>query len=342
MNNKKKTIICIIIAIIVVLGVISAVFASKFLGNLNIDQEEYVYIDNDDNIDSVRQKLTDMNAGVSMMAFDMLNSYTHYEDHIRAGRYKVNNQLSTLDLFRNMRNHKSEPLNLIVPSVRTIDDMAGKLAKGLMIDSTTIADKFHDKDLYDSLGYTQQTFPALFIPNTYQVYWETSVDGLVKRLEQVNREFWTDERTDKAKKIGLTKVEVITLASIVDSETANDGEKARIAGLYMNRLHKDMLLQSDPTVIFAVGDFTIRRVLNKHLAVESPYNTYRVHGLPPGPIRIPTIAGIDAVLNYEHNNYIYMCAKEDFSGTHNFAENYAQHAANARRYVEALNKKGIK
>lgn len=342
MNSKKKTINCIFAAIIIVFGVISALFVGKFIGNLNIDEDEYVFIDTDDNIDSVRQKLTATNAGVSMMAFDMLNSYTHYEDHIRPGRYRVSNTLSTLDLFRNMRNHQSEPVNLIVPSVRTIDDMAGKLARNLMIDSATIADRLHDKTLCDSLGYTLQTIPALFIPNTYQVYWETSVDGLVSRLVQVNGEFWTDERVEKASKTGLTKVEVITLASIVDSETANDGEKPRIAGLYMNRLHKDMLLQSDPTVIYAVGDFTIRRVLNRHLAVESPYNTYRVHGLPPGPIRIPSIAGIDAVLNYEHHNYIYMCAKEDFSGTHNFAETYAQHAANARRYIEALNRKGIK
>ena len=146
----------------------------------------------------------------------------------------------------------------------------------------------------------------------------------------------------KAKKVGLSQNEVVTLASIVDSETANNGEKARIAGLYMNRLHRGILLQSDPTVIFAVGDFSIRRVLNKHLQVESPYNTYKVKGLPPGPIRIPSIAGIDAVLNYEHNNYIYMCAKEDFSGTHNFAVTYFEHQANARRYINALNQRGIK
>ena len=137
-------------------------------------------------------------------------------------------------------------------------------------------------------------------------------------------------------------MEVATLASIVESETSNNGEKARVAGLYMNRLNKGMLLQSDPTVIYGIGDFSIRRVLNYQLAYDSPYNTYKYQGLPPGPIRIPTIAGIDAVLNYEHHPYLYMCAKEDFSGTHNFAVSFSEHQQNARRYVNALNSRGIK
>ena len=248
----------------------------------------------------------------------------------------------TFTSFRDLRNHNSQPINLVVPSVRTIDLMAGRLARQLMLDSTTIATKFHDPETWKALGYNKETFPALFIPNTYEIYWETSIDKLIERLAEENAAFWNADRTALAKQIGLSKNEVVTLASIVDSETANNGEKARIAGLYMNRLHRGILLQSDPTVIFAVGDFTIRRVLNVHLQTPLPYNTYRVAGLPPDPIRIPSIAGIDAVLNYEHNDYIYMCAKEDFSGTHNFAVNYSDHLANARRYINALNQRGIK
>lgn len=342
MITKKRTIISIIIALLAIAVIAAVIVTNMLCHTLSPRETTYIYIDEDDNIDSVRTKLIATDADISMNAFDWLVAIKHYDQHIRAGRYEVSDRLSTLDLFRDLRNHNSKPINLIVPSIRTIEQMAGRLAHQLMIDSTTIVDKFHDSATIEALGYNRATFPALFIPNTYEIYWETSADRLIERFAKENKAFWNDDRMAKAKKVGLSQNEVVTLASIVDSETANNGEKARIAGLYMNRLHKGILLQSDPTVIFAVGDFTIRRVLNKHLQVESPYNTYKVRGLPPGPIRIPSIAGIDAVLNYEHNDYIYMCAKEDFSGTHNFAVTYSEHQANARRYINALNQRGIK
>lgn len=342
MTTKKRTIIILVAALLAVLAIAALIVGNMFCHKLSPRETTYLYIDADDNIDSVRSKLIATDADASMTAFNWLVSWKHYDEHIRPGRYEVSDRLSTLDLFRDLRNHNSQPINLVVPSVRTIDLMAGRLARQLMLDSTTIATKFHDPETWKALGYNKETFPALFIPNTYEIYWETSIDKLIERLAKENAAFWNDDRTALAKQIGLSKNEVVTLASIVDSETANNGEKARIAGLYMNRLHRGILLQSDPTVIFAVGDFTIRRVLNVHLQTPSPYNTYRVAGLPPGPIRIPSIAGIDAVLNYEHNDYIYMCAKEDFSGTHNFAVNYSDHLANARRYINALNQRGIK
>ena len=180
------------------------------------------------------------------------------------------------------------------------------------------------------------------IPNTYEMYWDVSADNFLLRMKKENDNFWNKERQTKAQTLGLNANQVATLASIVDSESAYNPEKPRIAGLYINRIKKGMLLQSDPTVIYAIGDFTIRRVLNRHLEADSPYNTYKYKGLPPGPIRIPSIAGLDAVLNHENNNYLYMCAKEDFSGSHNFAVTYAEHQANARRYVKALNERGIK
>ena len=169
----------------------------------------------------------------------------------------------------------------------------------------------------------------------------------MERMKKENAAFWNEERMGKLKEVSqyageeMTKEKVITLASIVDSETANNGEKPTIAALYMNRMRRPMALQSDPTVIYAVGDFSIRRVLHEHLKVESPYNTYRNLGLPPGPIRVPSIAGIDAVLNHDKNDYIYMCAKEDFSGTHNYAVSYGEHLRNAARYTKALNERGI-
>jgi UPF0755 protein len=168
------------------------------------------------------------------------------------------------------------------------------------------------------------------------------VERLIEKMKTESKFFWNAERTRKAKALGLTPDEVITLASIVDEETANNAEKPMIAGMYYNRYRQDMPLQADPTVKFALKDFEIKRIYNNMLDVESPYNTYRNKGLPPGPIRIPSVAGIDAVLNLVKHNYLYMCAKEDFSGYHNFAVTNAQHAANARRYQQALNQRGIR
>ena len=183
---------------------------------------------------------------------------------------------------------------------------------------------------------------ALFIPDTYEVYWNISLDKLMKKMEKANNNFWNEERTTKANAMGLTKDEVATLASIVDEETANNSEKPMIAGMYFNRLKKGMPLQADPTIKFALKDFALRRIYHKLLTVDSPYNTYKNQGLPPGPIKIASVAGIDAVLNYVHHDYLYMCAKEDFSGTHNFAVTYSEHLQNAAKYTKALNNRGIK
>ena len=183
--------------------------------------------------------------------------------------------------------------------------------------------------------------PALFIPETYEMYWDISVDEFFERMQTEHKRFWNTQRKAKAQEMGLTENEVATLASIVEEETNNNGEKPSVAGLYYNRLRIGMPLQADPTIKFALQEFGIRRILNSDLNVESPYNTYLHRGLPPGPIRIPSVVGLDAVLNYAHHNYLYMCAKEDFSGTHNFAATYREHLNNAQRYWAALNKRKI-
>ena len=211
-----------------------------------------------------------------------------------------------------------------------------------MLDATSIKNAVHDSLKLKSIGFTEETLPALFIPNTYEIYWTTDADKLLERLKSEYDAFWTTSRKEKAQALGLSPIEVSTLASIVDSETSRDQDKPIIARLYLNRLEKHIRLASDPTVIYAVGDFSIRRVLKRHLEVESPYNTYKHEGLPPGPIRISSIAGIDAVLNPDDNDYIYMCAKEDFSGEHYYTSSEKEHMQNAKKYAEALNKRNIK
>lgn len=308
----------------------------------------YLYVDADDNVDSISQKIESQTAPESMRVFHLFAGLLNLKDRIRTGRYEVSPQHTMLNLIRDIRNHHEKPIMLVVPSTRTMDAMAGRLANQLMLDSASIEQYLKDEGNIKALGYTKETLPGLFIPNTYEVYWDVSIPKLMERMQKENAAFWNEERMNKLQEVSLyageemTKEKVITLASIVDSETADDGEKPTIAALYMNRMRKPMALQSDPTVIFAVGDFSIRRVLHEHLKVESPYNTYRNLGLPPGPIRVPSIAGIDAVLNHDKNDYIYMCAKEDFSGTHNYAVSYGEHLRNAARYTKALNERGIR
>ena len=189
----------------------------------------------------------------------------------------------------------------------------------------------------ESHGFNRYTYLAMFVPDTYEVYWTVTPLQLLDRLKKEYDAFWNDSRTAKAKAAGLTREQAMTLASIVIEETKYEPEMPTIAGVYINRLRKGMLLQADPTVKYAVNDPSLRRILNKHLEVDSPYNTYKYAGLPPGPITTPTKAAIDAVLNYQHHDYLYFCAHESFNGQHRFATNLAGHMENARRFHAAMN-----
>ena len=229
-----------------------------------------------------------------------------------------------------------------IPSVRTLDRLAGAVAKKLELDSLELLHALTDPSVCAKYGLDTCTMASMFIPDSYNMYWTVSVDEFLDRMKKESDKFWNDDRMQKAKALGLSPAEVSTLASIVTEETRATAEKPTVAGLYINRLKKGMLLQSDPTVKFAMHDFTIKRILNRMLTTDDPYNTYKYPGLPPGPIRIPLKEDLDAVLNYEYHDYIYMCAKEDFSGTHNYARTEAEHQANARRYHQALNARGIR
>lgn len=337
-----------IISTIFVVVFLAAIAAGIAVGyslvgkTFRVEGDTYLYVYPGDDAEAVSHRIDSLAAPSAPLSFSTLSQLLRRQDRIRTGRYLVTPSSNMLSLLRAISNHNQQPLNLVVPSVRTVHDLAGRISSRLLVDSVTIDGMLCDSLYCASLGYTPQTIPSLFIPNTYEVYWDTPADQLLQRLQREHAAFWNSERTAKAEAMGLTPIEVSTLASIIDSETSYNPEKPRVAGLYLNRLSRGMLLQSDPTVIFALGDFTIRRVMHTHLLIDSPYNTYRYAGLPPGPIRIPSIAAIDAVLNYEPHDYIYMCAKEDFSGSHNFAATYAEHSRNARRYAQALNQRGIK
>ncbi len=306
------------------------------------DETHYVLIDRDDTIDSVYQKIDPFATTVGKKAFHTIARHTHYDQDIKTGRYKVEPGQLALTVWRHLKNQQQEAVNLTVPEARTCERLSALLSKKLMLDSAEIAQALRDSAFCRRYGTDTTTVISLFIPNTYNIYWDTTLDDLMKRMQKEYKAFWTTERLKKAESLQLSPLEVQTLASIVDEETNDLAEKRIIAGLYYNRLQRDMPLQACPTIKFAWKRFDLKRLYDKLLSIDSPYNTYRNHGLPPGPIKVASIAAIDAVLNMEHHDYLYMCAKEDFSGRHNFAATGEEHMANARRYQEALNAKGIK
>lgn len=345
-NKKRQFLIPAGLCLVAILAIAYYYFFAPMSTDGNT---HYVYIDSDDSVDSVYAKLSDVSKSNSLAGFNMLVRHSSYADNIRTGRYAVRSGEGAFVVFRHFKNGLQSPVSLVVPSVRTTDRLAAELSKKLMLDSTEIYHALSDEATCKKYGYDTTTIAAMFIPNTYDIYWNISVGKLLERMQKECRKFWNAERTAKAKSMELTPVQVATLASIVDEETANNAEKPMVAGMYYNRLMlrnaeypNGMPLQADPTIKFAWKRFDLKRIYNNLLYINSPYNTYRTPGLPPGPIRIPSIAGIDAVLNHVHHDYLYMCAKEDFSGTHNFAHTYTEHIQNAKRYSEALNKRGIK
>ncbi|MBO6144229.1 MAG: endolytic transglycosylase MltG [Prevotella sp.] len=305
------------------------------------DNVEYVYIDADDTQDSVINKIQPFSHTAGMTGLNTMIRHSGYSEHIRTGRYAIQPRESALTVFRRLRSGQQTSLSLTIPEVRTMDRLAGYLAQKLMLDSATIIGPLTSEETCRKMGYDTCTISAMFVPNTYDIYWDTAMDKLLERMQREHDRFWQGDREQKAARMQLTPNEVCTLASIIDEETANNAEKPMIAGMYLNRLQQHMPLQADPTIKFALKQFELKRIYNKLLDTDSPYNTYRNEGLPPGPIKIASIKGIDAVLNHVKHDYLYMCAKEDFSGTHNFAVTYQEHLKNAARYTKALNARGI-
>jgi UPF0755 protein len=331
----------LIVAAVCLLAIVGVSVFYLFTDFSKSDKTEYLYIDDDDTADSVYAKLAPIASSHSLTGLKTLARHTKYEKHIHTGRYSINPGVSTFTILRHLRNGSQDALNLVIPESRTMDRLAAQLSNKLMLDSATLAQTLTDSALLSQYGYDTATVAALFIPNTYEVYWNITPQQFMERMVREHDTFWTTERLQKAQALGMTPNEVCTLASIIDEETSNNPEKPMIAGMYINRLKEQMPLQADPTVKFAMRRFELRRIYRDMLAFDSPWNTYRNTGLPPGPIKIASQAGIDAVLNHTVHDFLYMCAKEDFSGTHNFARTYKEHLDNAARYAKALNERGI-
>lgn len=340
---KIKYILSVILILaLLCIGAFGYVYSIVMSPQIELDETVYVYIDKSDTPETVMGKIKQAANPASMQGFRLLAWHNGFDKQMRTGKYAIMDGDNMHTLYRRLVSNQQTPVKVTVPATRTIEQVVGSVCRQLMMDSLDLIAFATSEPYYTRIGYSKETLPSLFLPNTYEVYWNITPERFMIRLMKERRRFWNDDRKAKAAAIGLTIEEVATLASIVDEETNNDAEKPIVAGLYINRLKRGMLLQADPTVKYAIGDFSRKRILKADLETDSPYNTYKYKGLPPGPIRIPTLQAIESVLNYTRHNFIYMCAKEDFSGTHNFASTLAQHNANARRYQQALNKLNIK
>lgn len=339
MNRRTRIIIPVILAVILT-GILAALnfYGTFYHNNIKSLEEQpeiriYRSFDYDRMIDEVLKSGAVDNSKTFLRAAKVMK----LRDNFRPGLYQFRKGMGNKAIVRTLAKGWQKPVRLVIPGYfRTLDRFAGFLSDHLEAGENAFSAVLHDPETASKYGFTPETFIGMFIPNTYEVWWTVTPEDLVDRLNQEYVKFWSGDRDAKASAIGLTRQEVSTLASIVIEESKYEPELPRIAGVYMNRLNRGMLLQADPTVLFAVGDPSLKRVLNRHLETDSPYNTYKYEGLPPGPITMPPIAAIDAVLNYERHDYLYFCANDSFDGRHAFAKTLSAHNENARRYQQAL------
>jgi UPF0755 protein len=338
----KKKIFLIALSVGILAGIGGLLFVKAIVSTgFDIKETAYIEIDSRKNYQDILRQIETKAHVKSLTDFERVASFLKYPSSVKSGRYAIEPDMTVLQVVRLLKSGSQTTVKLTFNNIRTKEDLAIRLASQLMLSDAELLSALNDPAVCDKYGFSPQTIVCMFIPDTYEFYWNVSLDKFLQRMQAEYKSFWNAARVEKAKTVGLSPAEVSILASIVEEECYFIDEYPVVAGLYINRLRRKQLLQADPTVKFAVGDFTLRRVLNEHVAVDSPYNTYKQAGLPPGPIRISSIKGIDAVLNYSHHGYLFMCAKEDFSGRHNFAKTNAEHARNAAKYHTALNRRQI-
>ncbi|MFW6226979.1 MAG: endolytic transglycosylase MltG [Bacteroidota bacterium] len=321
------------------INVYSRIYESNVL--LDKNEKASVFIPSDADYEVVKQIFTDSEILIDTVSFDWVAKKKNYPSNINGGHYVIKGGLNNNELINLLRGGFQTPVNVTFHNIRTKAELAGTIANQLEADSLELMTFMNDDAFLDGLGFENHTIIAMFIPNTYEFYWNPSAEKFFFRMKDEYEKFWNGKREQQLDNLNLTKVQVSTLASIVDEETYINDELDEIAGVYINRLEKGIRLQADPTVRFALNNFGIKRVLRTHLEIDSPYNTYKIAGLPPGPIAIPSIAAIDGVLNYAKHDYIYFCAKADFSGRHEFSKTLNQHLRYAREYQRALNRQRI-
>lgn len=341
---RKKNILALFLIVFTVMLSSFAFYTYQILytPNLLVDTEgRYFPVSKGTTFKEFQNQMDEDRIVQDLVSFSFLAKIKGLDENLKAGMYFVETNMTNLEAINMFRAGRQVPVQLTFSNARKLEDLPKKLAKGLAIDSAKMAKIMLDPATAEHYGFNRHTFICMFIPNTYEVYWTFGASDILDRLKMEYDRFWNDERMNKSKALDMTPVEIAILASIVQSETNYIDEAPTIAGVYVNRLQRGIPLQADPTLVYAIGDFGIRRILDKDKAFDSPYNTYKYKGLPPGPIRMPDPRYIDAVLNFEGHKYLYFCAKADFSGQHVFAKTLAEHNANAKKFQQALNKEKI-
>jgi UPF0755 protein len=344
-RSRRRQIILTILALLVVGASVAAYMGYRMVYKPNVwlngQPSVSINIKSGSTWDEVKEMLYKNGTIIHRASFEQLAALMKYPDHIKSGHYILKEGMSNREIITKLRAKKQDPVKLVFNNIRIKQELAGHIAEQIGADSVTLLKLLNDGEYLKKFDFTPGNVISMFIPNTYEVYWDISAEKFMERMHKEYKAFWNDKRKDRLKEIRLNELQAITLASIVEKETNQNDEKPDVAGVYMNRLRDGWLLQADPTLVYALGDFSIKRVLNVYKTIDSPYNTYMYLGLPPGPICLPSISSIDAVLNYRQHNYMYFCAREDFSGYHNFAVNLDQHLLNAAKYQQALDRQGI-
>ena len=342
--NYKKWIKVLLLVIVVLFTLLSGKLLwwiyspSVVIENSN---DNYINIPTGSEYKDVRKIIIDRGLVKNIKAFDWVAKRKNYSKFIHPGHYEFEDGMNNNDIINLLRSGTQMPINLIFNNIRSLERLSNIVAGQIEADSSEIIDLLLDENYISQFKFSNETIMGAFIPNTYEFYWNTSASGFIERMMNEYEKFWNKEREDKAIAKNLTIKQVSVLASIVDWETVRETEKTMIAAVYLNRLKRGIRLQADPTIIFAIGDFSRSRVLKADLLVDSPYNTYRHAGLPPGPISVPSVSGIDAVLNAEDHSFLYFCARADMSGYHHFSKSLREHNRYAYKYRQALNQRKI-
>ena len=336
---KKK----IIVGFLLVLGLVGGYAAWQVFGpTVSAPEGKYFYIKTGSTYDDVRRSLVDQRIIGNTFFFDIVSKQLNYPGKVKAGRYQVKSGSSVLSLLRMLRSGNQSPVQLVINKLRLKEDLAKKIAANFETDSASVMKVLTDPEVLRKYDVDNNTMMTIVIPNTYSIYWNTPPEKIMDKLHAEKVKFWNADRLAKARALNLTPEQVYSMASIVEEETNKEEDKGKIASVYINRMATGMKLQADPTVKFAMKNFALTRIRQGHLSYDSPFNTYRNTGLPPGPICTPSVKTIDAVLNAPQTGYIYFVARPDWSGLSNFTESYEAHMVNARNYQHFLDSVNIK